>query len=363
MSSLSEVGDLFLLGLRPTPALAPEDRALLAELRPAGIIVYKSNFRHDLPYEEWHPAFARLLEDARVAIGRDRIFVGIDHEGGRVCRTPPPLTRFDYPRRYAAHAGPVARAMGRELASIGANLDFAPLLDVHSNPDNPVIGERAFGTTPAEVIPAALAFAEGLAAEGVVACGKHFPGHGDTSADSHLSLPVLDHSLEALRARELLPFAAAAKARFPMIMTAHVSFPRVDPDAPATFSRALVHDLLRGELGYEGVVVSDDLGMGAVARTFDDPRSAVRLVESGSDLLMVCAHFASTDRARGFAGAILGALADGTLAASRVEAARARVHALLATTPQPTPALLSSDVFAAHRRAGPLFDKKTVEVV
>lgn len=360
---LSAVGDLFLLGLRPTPRLAPEDRALLADLRPAGVILYKSNFRHDLPYEAWHAELTALLAEVRAAIGRPRLFVGIDHEGGRVCRTPAPITRFGYPRDYAGEARAVARAMGRELSSIGVNLSFAPLLDVHSNPENPVIGARAFGTTPEAVIAAAIPFAEGLRDAGVIACGKHFPGHGDTSVDSHLALPSLDHDLAALRARELVPFAAAARAKVPMLMTAHVLFPRIDPHAPATFSRALVAGLLRGELGYEGVVVSDDLGMGAVARAFDDPTSAVRLVDSGTDLLMVCAHFASTDRARGFAAALADALADGRLAEATVAAARARVLALLAETPQPVPALLDAATFAAHRAAGPLFEQATVEVV
>lgn len=357
------IGDHFILGLRPSPTLAEEDRALLAELRPAGVIAYKSNFRHDLPYEGWLEAFGALLGDVRRAIGRDRIFVGIDHEGGRVCRTPKPLTRFAYARHWVNEAEAVGHAMGVELASIGVNLSFAPVLDVDSNPRNPVIGERAFARDPETVSRAALAFAAGLAKADVLACGKHFPGHGDTAQDSHYALPVVERDLEGLRARELVPFVAACKARLPMIMTAHVMFPPIDREGPATLSRKFVHGILREELGYDGVVVSDDIGMNAVSKIFDDPTAAVRLLESGTDLLMVCSHFTSTDRARGFARAIETALAGGTLDAAENAASQARVHALLARTAQPGTTRLPDDVLAAHRKAGAQFEAATVEVV
>ncbi len=360
---MAHVGDHFILGLRPSPTLAEEDRALLSELRPAGVIVYKSNFRHDLEYEGWLDVFGKLLWDVRAAIGRDEIFVGIDHEGGRVCRTPKPITRFAYARHWANEAGAVGRAMGTELASIGVNLSFAPVLDIDSNPKNPVIGERAFASDPESVTRAALAFAEGLASAGVLACGKHFPGHGDTAQDSHYALPVVDRDLAGLRARELVPFAAAARAKMPMIMTAHVMFPPVDREVPATLSRRFVHGILREELGYEGVVVSDDIGMNAVSKIFDDPTAAVRLLESGTDLLMVCSHFTSTDRARGFAKAISDALASGRLSANENAASRARVEALLARTRQHGITRLEDVVLATHRLTGKQFEAATVEVV
>lgn len=360
---MAQVGDHFILGLRPSPTLAEEDRALLAELRPAGVIAYKSNFRHDLPYEGWLESFAKLLGDVRAAIGRDRIFVGIDHEGGRVCRTPKPITRFAYARHWVKEAGAVGRAMGVELASIGVNLSFAPVLDIDSNPKNPVIGERAFASDGESVTRAALAFAEGLASAGVLACGKHFPGHGDTAQDSHYALPVVDRDLEGLRARELVPFAAASRAKLPMIMTAHVMFPPVDREVPATLSRRFVHGILREELGYDGVVVSDDIGMNAVSKIFDDPTAAVRLLESGTDLLMVCSHFTSTDRARGFAKSIGDALASGRLDAKESAASATRIHALLERTEQHGVTRLSDEVLAAHRTVGAQFEAATVEVV
>src|SRR5215470_17774139 len=176
-TDISLAGDHFLIGLRPTAELHERDRALLADLRPAGVVLFKSNFLHDQPYERWLEVYRKLLADVRSVLGRDRILVGIDHEGGRVCRTPAPITRFSYAARWAAQAGAVGHAMGVELASLGVNLSFAPVLDIHSNPANPIIGPRALGTTSEQVTAAALAFMEGLQSAQVLACGKHFPGH------------------------------------------------------------------------------------------------------------------------------------------------------------------------------------------
>src|ERR1700736_3782562 len=184
-TDISAAGDHFLIGLRPSVRLHERDRALLADLRPAGVILFKSNFQHDLPYEQCLETHLELIAAVREAVGRDRIFIGIDHEGGRVCRTPAPITRFSYAARWAAQAAAVGHAMGGELASLGVHLNFAPLLDIHSNPANPVIGARALGTTSEQVTAAALAFMAGMQAQKVLACGKHFPGHGDTDTDSH----------------------------------------------------------------------------------------------------------------------------------------------------------------------------------
>ena len=180
------------------------------------------------------------------------------------------------------------------------------------------------------VIEAALAFAAALQAEGVLACGKHFPGHGDTDTDSHRELPVLQQDLAALSARELRPFAAAIAAGLPMLMTAHMLLPQIDADDPVTLSPRFGRELLRRRMGFEGVIVSDDIGMHAVSRLFDDPRQAVRLMQSGTDLMMVCSHWTDTERCRGFARALLEARSSGTIAAEEEARSRARIAALLA---------------------------------
>jgi beta-N-acetylhexosaminidase len=360
---LSATGDHFLIGLRPTARLTDEDRALLSDLRPAGVILYKSNFLHDRPYAEWLASHRQLIADVRAAVGRERLLLAIDHEGGRVCRTPAPITRFSYASRWARQAGAVGQAMGRELAALGLNLNFAPVLDIHSNPANPVIGARAFADKADAVAEAALAFAAAMQAEGVLACGKHFPGHGDTDTDSHRELPLLQQDLAALRARELIPFAAAIRAGIPMLMTAHILLPRVDANDPVTLSRTFGLTLLRQELGYHGVVVSDDIGMHAVSRIFDDPNQAVRLIQAGTDLMMVCAHWTDTERARGFATALLEARADGRLTEEQDVRSRARVQRLLELAPQNVVTALPPEAFEQHARAGAQFVDETVEVI
>ena len=360
-SDISAVGEHFILGLRPTVTLHPLDRALLADLRPAGIVLFKSNFLHDQPYGVWAEAYRQLIAAVRAAVGRDRLLIGIDHEGGRVCRTPPPITRFAYAAKWTAQAEAVGRTMGSELASLGVNLDFAPVLDIHSNPNNPVIGLRSFGTTAEAVSKAALTFMTALQAQGVLACGKHFPGHGDTDKDSHHELPVSRRDLDGLRQRELKPFAAAIQAGVPMIMTSHVMLPEIDPEAPATMSRRLIHDLLRVELGFKGVIVSDDVGMHAVSRLFEEPSATARLFGAGSDLMMVCAHWTDTERVREFAAALMSALREGRLAADWDAQSRRRIRDLLARAPQNPVAPLSEDLLASHRTAGPLFQAETVE--
>jgi len=201
----------------------------------------------------------------------------------------------------AALAEQVGRAMGDELRALGIDIDFAPVLDVHTNPQNPIIGDRAFGSDAETVSRRALAFARGLAAAGVLACGKHFPGHGDTATDSHLELPRIDHAWPRLEAVELAPFAAAAGGAagsiasageranaLPMIMTAHVVFAALDAERPATLSRAVVTGLLRERLGYPGVIVSDDLDMKAIASTMGADVAAVAAIRAGCDALLLC---------------------------------------------------------------------------
>jgi beta-N-acetylhexosaminidase len=232
--------------------------------------------------------------------------VAVDQEGGSVQRlrapgTPwPPMLQLDRiadDGAAAELAEAVGEAIGAELAAVGFDVDFAPVLDVHTNPANPVIGDRAFATTPERATVRALAFARGLERAGLLPCGKHFPGHGDTSTDSHLELPRVDHDLARLRRVELLPFARAAAAGLPMIMTAHVVFAAVDPDLPATLSPAVIGGVLRGELGYDGVVVSDDLDMKAIAAHFGAADAAVRAVAAGCDALLLCRDVAAQEAA------------------------------------------------------------------
>ena len=218
-------------------------------------------------------------------------------------------------------------ALGAELAALGIGWDFAPVLDVHTNPANPVIGNRAFGTTPEAAARHALAFWRGLRAAGLVGCGKHFPGHGDTRTDSHLELPIVEHDVARLRAVELAPFAAAAAAGIDSIMTAHVLYPALDPGRPATLSRRILTDLLRGELGFRGVIVSDDLGMKAVADRYPIEELAVESVAAGADVLLI--REPPERQRRAFEALVRAAESNATLRARVMESA-ARVAAMKA---------------------------------
>jgi beta-N-acetylhexosaminidase len=346
-------GHHFLIGLQRAPILTDHDKRLLGQLRPAGIILFADNFLRHQPYEVWLESWQALLHDARQAIGRDRILICIDHEGGRVHRPPPPVTRFASPRMWRDQAAEVGGAMGRELRSLGINVDFAPLLDVNSNPANPVIGDRSFGTLPDEVIAPARAFLRALQIEGVLGCPKHFPGYGDVDLDSHYGLPVLELTLPELRARELNPFAAMVGPETKLIMTAHVLFPKIDADWPATVSPHFVQGILRDEMGFEGVVVTDDLGMGAIAKLFDRETVAARMIAAGTDLLEYCAYWNDTDRALRAAGDIVASLKNGLVTEAQLMRSHLRIQSLLDQTSQHSVTALSDGIWLAHRGAGP----------
>ncbi|MBI5479486.1 MAG: beta-N-acetylhexosaminidase [Deltaproteobacteria bacterium] len=225
----------------------------------------------------------------------------VDQEGGRVQRVRAPATEWPPMAALAqlppAVAGQVGRALGAELAALGFALDFAPVLDVHTNPQNPVIGDRALGTDPAAVAARGSALLRGLHDAGVGSCGKHFPGHGDTITDSHLDLPVVAHVEARLRGVELVPFARAVADGVPMIMTAHVVFPALDPDVPATMSPRVL-GLLRRDLGFDGVIVSDDLEMKAVADRYGIEELVVAALRAGCDAFLVCHRADLQERAR-----------------------------------------------------------------
>lgn len=311
-------GDLLIVGL-PANDLGSEQQALdfIEELRPWGVILFARN----APSPE---AFLALT--ALIAERFPEVAVSIDHEGGRVNRLPLPFTRFPPMLGCARMADPgvlreIAHCQGAELRAAHIDISYAPVLDIHSNPDNPIIGDRAFGCTPEEVIHNALPYAQGLAEAGVIACGKHFPGHGDTLLDSHLDLPRVEHTVERLRALEMAPFAAAIRQGIPMIMTAHVLYTALDAKLPASLSRDVVTGWLREALGYRGVVVTDDLEMRAVADRFGTGEAAVLAVRAGSDVLLVCN---TPDRAREARDALAEAIAGGKIGAAALTDAASR---------------------------------------
>ncbi len=218
----------------------------------------------------------------------------VDQEGGRVARltgdpfTPLPAMRAVGACGDIALAHAVGELLGRECRATGFDLDFAPVLDVDTNPNNPIIGARSLHGSAAVVAELGTALAQGIEAAGVASCAKHFPGHGDTALDSHTTLPTLLHARERLESLELLPFAAYARAELASVMTAHITFPELDPRFPATMSSAILQQLLRGQLGFAGLIVSDDLEMKAISDHFGVEAAAVEGLAAGVDLFLVC---------------------------------------------------------------------------
>jgi beta-N-acetylhexosaminidase len=267
----------------------------------------------------------------RAAEGWPPPVIAVDQEGGRVQRLRR-MSPLHPPMREVGGQGPGAcraagAAIGADLADLGFNLDFAPVLDVDTNAANPIIGDRAFSSDPHEAAGRALAFLEGLEAAGPAGCGKHFPGHGDAAADSHLDLPVIDVGPDLLEARELVPFRAAVDAGVRMIMTAHCLFPRLDPDVPATLSRAVVRGLLRERLGFDGCVITDDLGMKAISDRFPLHDVLVRGLDAGIDAFL---HCGANGEGLAMAGELARAIGEGAVRREAVEAAAARVDRLRA---------------------------------
>ncbi|MYX76193.1 glycoside hydrolase family 3 protein, partial [Streptomyces sp. SID3915] len=275
---------------------------------------------------------------ARLRAERDDVLVAIDEEGGDVTRLEV-RDGSSFPGNLALGSvddveltRAVARELGRRLAECGVNLNWAPSADVNSNPGNPVIGVRSFGADPDLVARHTAAYVQGLQASGVAACTKHFPGHGDTAVDSHLALPSIEVDLETLHARELVPFRAAIAAGSKSVMSAHILLPALDAARPATLSPQILTGLLRQELGYEGLIVTDGMEMDAIAGTYGIERGSVLAIAAGADAICVGGGLADEDTVLLLRDALVAAVRSGDLPEERLADAAARVRALASWT-------------------------------
>ena len=279
------VGQL-LVGSLPGTTIPSEMRSLAREFSLGGLILFSRNI-------EAPEQVAELSHDVQTLATELPVWVSVDQEGGRVARLKAPFTEWP-PMAVLGRSGDAAlatrfaAALGAELRAVGVTLDYAPVLDIHTNPKNPVIGDRALAADAALVARLGAAIIRALQENGVAACGKHFPGHGDTSVDSHVELPVVEHSPDRIRRVECVPFRGAIAAEVAFIMTAHVLVPSLDEENPATLSRRVVSELLREELGFGGVILSDDLEMKALAATHTVADAAVQAVAAGCDGVLVC---------------------------------------------------------------------------
>jgi len=265
----------------PGKSLDAETASFLREQKIRSVCLFRKNIGTE-------DEVRALMRDLIAVLGPEAL-IGIDQEGGAVVRVTflpqPPSAMALGASGDADRAEAVGAAVARGLKSLGINWNFAPVLDVNNNPANPVIGERSFSNDPAEVSRLAAAWMRGSLREGVACCVKHFPGHGDTHVDSHHALPTVDKSRAELDALELAPFKALA-SQAPAMMTAHIVYPQIDPDRPATLSPQLLKGILRDDWGYDGVVITDALMMKAVAERFGYAKSAVMAIAAGADMVL-----------------------------------------------------------------------------
>jgi beta-N-acetylhexosaminidase len=314
-----QIGQLLIAGFNGHQ-IPPELRSLAKEFGLGGVILFARNIAEPAQVAEVSFDTARLVPELPA-------WVSVDQEGGRVARLKAPFTEWP-PMATLGRSGDVhlaerfARALAQELKSVGITLDYAPVLDIHTNPKNPVIGDRALAEKAEEVARLGSAIVRVLQGEGIAACGKHFPGHGDTSTDSHLELPLVEHPPDRLRQVEFLPFKAAIEAGVATIMTAHVLVPSLDDHRPATLSRRIVNDILRDELKFDGVILSDDLEMKAVAAEYAVTDSAVLAIEAGCDGILICSGDHDTQAAA--LEALVHAVEEDRLRLARVEDALKR---------------------------------------
>jgi beta-N-acetylhexosaminidase len=325
MSLEQKVGQVFMLGFEGT-SLNEADRALIQGLHLGGVTLFARNIENA-------SQLATLDRELQTVADPVPLFISVDQEGGLVVRVTDGATIFPGNMAVGATGDPAlarqtASASATELLAMGVNMDLAPVVDVNTNPLNPVIGVRSFGSGVDLVTEMATQAVQGVQSTGVSAVAKHFPGHGDTSVDSHRDLPVVTNPLERLQSLEFLPFQAAMQAGVDGIMTAHLYLPLIEsqPDLPATLSHRVLTDLLRDELGYSGLILTDALDMDAIKRDRGAAAAAVDAFEAGADMLLI-AGINSDDRLRLGEGppALLAAIQSGRISSERLDASVLRI--------------------------------------
>jgi len=326
---IKELGTLFLVGFHGT-VFTREIRTLMEELNPCGVILFARNIEDPVQVATLN----RDVQENALARTGTGLFIGVDQEGGRVRRLKEPFTEFPPALECACSSDPesevrrFARVTAEELLLAGFNLDFIPVLDVLSHSENlesSVIGDRSYGGKPAEVARLGHIIWETMARRGVIPCAKHFPGHGGTIIDSHFDLPVDNRSAEWMEGFDLIPFKEAVESSIDMLMTAHVLYPDLDPSLPATLSSRIIQRLLRDNMGYEGVVITDDLDMGAVAKRHSPEECALKAFSAGADILLFC-----NDPQKAFSAreAVFAAIRSGDISEERVSQSFGRIEDL-----------------------------------
>lgn len=287
MSLKEKIGQLLIVGFEGQ-SINEEISSFIKDYKVGGVIFFDRNIA------DAEQTF-KLVNDIKEKNQNNKIplFVSIDEEGGRVSRVPDEFQKLPSAKiignidndEVSLEYGKI---IGESLNSLGFNLDYAPVLDINSNPDNPVIGDRAFGDTEEIVSRNGIDFSKGLKEKNIIPVAKHFPGHGDTKVDSHVNLPIIYKTREQLEELELMPFRKAIKEEIGGVMVAHILFDQIDKKYPATMSKSIMTDILREDLSFDGVVFSDDMTMGAIIENYSIEEASVKFLEAGGDILLIC---------------------------------------------------------------------------
>ncbi len=291
-----KIGQMMFAGVSGT-TLQQETTSLIHDYKVGGLILYGNNLET--------PQQTVTLMNALMAANVNNqlpLFLGTDQEGGKVVRLPGPLKNFPTNQRIgdinqSSLSFAVGQLLGEQLKAFGFNLDFAPVLDVNSNPNNPIIGDRSFSNDPDIVSKLGIETMKGLESKQVIPVVKHFPGHGDTAVDSHLELPKVTKSLDDLNQLELVPFKAAIDSGADVVMVAHILLPKIDPQYPSSMSKEVITGMLREQLGFDGVVMTDDMTMKAITNHFDIGQASVDSVKAGSDVILIAHEYANVTAA------------------------------------------------------------------
>ena len=289
MSIRELIGQHMLIGVAGA-TLTNEEKKFIVDNNISGVVLFARNCIEPRQIRDLCAEIQSLRHKMK---DKAPLFIGIDMEGGRVHRLKPPFTQWPALKKIGDLDAPTVafhftQRMGAELISVGINLDFAPCIDVYTNPANTVIGDRAVSSDPHQVEKMSSALIRGYIKSGVLSCAKHFPGHGHTIIDSHEELPVEEADMKRLNEVELVPFRKALRSRVDMVMTAHILFKNVDPKWPVTLSEIFLKKMIRDDLKYRGLIITDDLDMKAMAKHYDKSQIPIRAMQAGADLLLYC---------------------------------------------------------------------------
>ncbi|KPN94702.1 beta-N-acetylhexosaminidase [Lysinibacillus sp. ZYM-1] len=291
-----KLGQMMFAGVSGT-SLQQETTSLIRDYKVGGLILYANNL--ETPQQT-----VSLMNDLMAANVTNRLplFMGTDQEGGKVVRLPGPLKNFPTNQKIgdinqAQFSFEIGQLLGEQLKAFGFNLDFAPVMDVNSNPNNPIIGDRSFSSNTDIVSQLGIQTMKGLESQQVIPVIKHFPGHGDTSVDSHLELPKVSKSLDDLKQLELIPFKAAIDKGVDVVMVGHILLPKIDQQYPSSMSKEIITGILRNQLGFDGVVMTDDMTMKAITNHFNIGQAAVDSVKAGNDIILIAHEFSNVTSA------------------------------------------------------------------